>query len=153
MNLDIFDRAILGALQDNANLTNAQLSERVNLSASQCSRRRTSLEAMGIIEGYRAILNAEKLGFGMRAITRVNLVGHSEEHDRAFSKFIEAQPAIRAAYSVSGSADYVLEVHVRDLGEFAEFTHKHLLVHTSVAEVRSEIVLNTKKESRKLPID
>ena len=153
MAIDSFDYAILGALQDDASLTNAQLSEIVNLSASQCSRRRSTLEGLGIIEGYKAILNADALGFGMRAMTRVNLVGHSSGHDAEFSEFIEKQPAIRAAYSVSGSADYVLEIHVRDLGEFAEFIHKHLLVHPSVAEVRSEIVLKTMKETRRLPID
>jgi len=152
MAIDSFDNAILDALQDNASLTNAQLSEIVNLSASQCSRRRSALEALGIIEGYRAILNAEALGFGMRAITRVNLVGHSSGHDDEFSKFIEERREVRAAYSVSGSADYVLEIHVRDLGDFAEFVHKHLLVHPSVAEVRSEIVLKTMKEKRRLPI-
>ncbi len=152
MTIDSFDKAILGALQGDASLTSAQLSEIVNLSASQCSRRRSSLESLGIIEGYKAILNAEALGFEMRAMTRVNLIRHSSGYDEEFSKFIEGEPAIRAAYSVSGSADYVLEIHVRNLGEFAEFIHDRLLVHRSVAEVRSEIVLKTMKERRQLPI-
>lgn len=51
-NFDRYDRLILEALQKDGALTNAQLSERVNLSASQCSRRRLALEAAGVIEGY-----------------------------------------------------------------------------------------------------
>lgn len=150
--IDSFDYAILDALQGDASLTNAQLSERVNLSASQCSRRRSALEKQGLIQGYQAVLNAEALGFGLRAVTRVVLAGQQENHDEAFSRFVETQPAVRAAYSVSGEADYILELHVRDLPEFAEFIHKRLLPHPSVAQVRSEIVLKTMKERRLLPL-
>ncbi len=150
--VDEFDRAILRAVQADASLTNADLSERVNLSASQCSRRRSALESAGLIKRYGAELNAEALGFGLRAIVRVNLKSHSESSDEGFSAFLDAQPQVRAAYSVSGDADYVLEVHVRDLGAFAEFVHRHLLVHPQVGQVRSEIVLKTTKEDRALPI-
>ena len=150
--IDSFDIAILEALQADGSLTNAELSERVNLSASQCSRRKASLEKQGLISGYQAVLNAEALGFGLRAITRVVLAGQQENHDAAFARFIETQPAVRAAYSVSGEADYILEVHVQDLSVFADFIHQRLLAHPSVAQVKSEIVLKTLKERRKLPL-
>lgn len=152
LRIDSFDIAILNALQGDSSLTNAELSEHINLSASQCSRRRAALEAQGIIAGYQAVLNAKALGFGLRAITRVSLAGQQENHDEAFSRFVETQPAIRAAYSVSGEADYILEIHVRDLPDFAEFIHKRLLPHPSVAQVRSEIVLKTMKDRRLLPL-
>lgn len=152
INLNKFDRAILDALQKDASLTNAQLSEKINLSASQCSRRRSALEAQGIIQGYSAILDAEALGFGLRAITRVNLTSHSAGVDEGFAKFLDQQPQVRAAYSVSGDADYVIEVHVKDLNDFANFMHKKLLVHPSVGQVRSDIVLKTMKEKRHLPL-
>ena len=73
MDMDAFDRAILKALQADASLTNAALGEIVNLSASQCSRRRLALETAGVIVGYTARLDPGKLDFGMRAIIRVNL--------------------------------------------------------------------------------
>lgn len=152
MAIDSYDKAILRALQADASLTNAQLSETVNLSASQCSRRRSTLEANGIIKGYGAILNAEALGFGMKAITRVNLVGHDAGYDDDFVGFVNSEAAVRAAYSVSGDSDYVLEIFVHDLEEFADFIHTKLLVHPSVGQVRSEIVLKARKERRQLPI-
>jgi DNA-binding Lrp family transcriptional regulator len=153
MNIDDFDRAILKALQADSSLTNAALGEIVNLSASQCSRRRTVLEMEGVIAGYSARLDPIKLNFGMRAIIRVNLRGHSAQEDNTFVEFVRRQPAVITAHSVSGDADYVLEVLVRDLEAFADFIHHRLLPHPQVAQVRSEIVLKTIKSTQGLPLE
>ncbi|MFN0113391.1 MAG: Lrp/AsnC family transcriptional regulator [Paracoccaceae bacterium] len=151
--MDGFDRAILKALQQDASLTNAALGDRVNLSASQCSRRRAALEAAGVIAGYSARLDPAQLGFGMRAMIRVNLRGHSQKEDDSFIDFVRRQPPVITAHSVSGDADYVLEVLVRDLASFAEFIHNRLLPHPQVGQVRSEIVLKTIKPAQGLPLD
>lgn len=148
MDLDGFDIAILSALQRDGAMTNAALSEVVNLSASQCSRRRAALEQAGVIEGYSARLSAARLGYGLRAIIRVNLSAHGQGREGDFARFVAAQPQIRSAFSVSGDADYVLDVRVRDLDAFADFVHRHLLPHPQVSQVRSEIVLRTLKDER-----
>ena len=149
---DSFDRAILGALQRDGALTNAQLSEIVHLSPSQCSRRRAALEKSGAIRGYTARLDGRVLGFGIRAFARVNLRSHGAAGDRDFASFAAAQPEVRAAHSVSGDADYVLDIRVRDLEAFAAFVHQDLLPHPQVAQVRSEIVLKTMKEGEALDL-
>lgn len=146
MQLDSFDIAILVALQHDGSITNAALAEVVNLSASQCSRRRAALEQAGVIEGYSARLSAVKLGFGLRAIIRVNLSSHGQGKESDFARFVASQPQIRSAFSVSGDADYVLDIRARDLEAFADFVHRHLLPHPQVAQVRSEIVLKTLKD-------
>ena len=148
MNLDSFDIAILSALQKDGAMTNAALSGAVNLSPSQCSRRRAALEQAGIIEGYSARLSASRLGYGLRAIIRVNLASHGQGKEGDFARFVAAQPQIRSAFSVSGDADYVLDVRVRDLDAFADFVHRHLLPHPQVSQVRSEIVLKTLKDEK-----
>jgi DNA-binding Lrp family transcriptional regulator len=153
MDMDAFDRAILKALQADSSLTNAALGEIVNLSASQCSRRRAALEASGVIAGYSARLDAALLGFGLRAITRVNLRAHSQKEDEGFVDFVRRQAPVITAHSVSGDADYVLEIFVRDLTAFADFIHNHLLPHPQVTQVRSEIVLKTIKSAHILPLD
>lgn len=152
MDLDSFDCAILNALQRDASLTNAALAEVVNLSASQCSRRRSALEAAGLIEGYGARLDRAALGYGLKAITRVNLHAHNATADGEFARFLGGHHQVRAAYSVSGDADYVLEIVVRDLAEFAAFVHEELLPHPGVTQVRSEIVLMTMKENGPLAL-
>jgi len=146
--LDRFDIAILAALTRDGAMTNAALAEVVNLSASQCSRRRAALEQAGVIEGYSARLNAAKLGYGLRAIIRVNLSSHGQRKEDDFARFVASHPQIRSAFSVSGDADYVLDVRVPDLEAFADFVHRHLLPHPQVSQVRSEIVLRTLKEDR-----
>lgn len=152
MPLDRYDRLILDALQKDGALTNAQLSEQVNLSASQCSRRRAALEAAGVIEGYRARLDAGKLGLGIRVVVRVNLRTHAKTADMDFSAWIERQPEILAAFSVSGDADYVLHVRSRDLESFSNFLHERLLQRPDIGQVRSDFVLKTLKDSDALDL-
>lgn len=152
MELDGFDVALLAALQRDGSLTNAALAEVVNLSASQCSRRRAALEQAGVIEGYAARLSAAKLGYGLRAIIRVNLSSHGQGKEDDFARFVASHLQIRSAFSVSGDADYVLDIRARDLDAFADFIHRHLLPHPQVAQVRSEIVLKTLKDEREVAV-
>ncbi|WP_042247527.1 Lrp/AsnC family transcriptional regulator [Paracoccus sp. PAMC 22219] len=150
--MDRFDSTILTALQRDGALSNAALAQVVGLSASQISRRRAALEAAGLIEGYAARLSAGKLGHGFRAVIRVNLRGHGQGREDEFARFVAGQPMIRQAFSVSGDADYVLDVRARDLEAFADFVHRHLLPHPQVAQVRSEIVLKTLKDEGGVPV-
>ncbi len=143
--LDSFDITILAALQRDASLTNAALSERINLSASQCSRRRSALEKAGYIRGYRAELDARKLGYAIEAFTRVTLAAHSETTADDFKTYLAAMTEVHQAHAVSGDADYILHIVVRSLDEFADFIHHRLLPHPQVSQVRSDIVLRTIK--------
>lgn len=153
MSLDRFDKLLLDALQKDGALTNAELSQKVNLSASQCSRRRSALEDAGYIDGYAARLNALQLGFRFRAIVRVNLQGHGKGTETQFARWVERQPEIQSAFSVSGDADYVLQVRTHDLDSFSEFMHEKLLIQPQVAQVRSDIILRSTKDSALLDIE
>jgi len=144
--LDSFDHAILNALLKDGAQTNAQLSEKVGLSTSQCSRRRARLENDQVILGYQAKVNNQALGRDFRAVTRINLTFHSEDKATAFNAFVAQNREIEAAYSVSGDADYILLIITESLTAFAEFVHTKLLPLPNVAQVRSEIVLVTLKE-------
>ena len=143
--MDEFDRTIANALQRDASLTNAQLAEIVNLSPSQCSRRKSALEDSGVIQGYTANLNPKAMGYNLRAIVRINLSSHGGTSDNRFSQFLSTCDEILEAHSVSGDADYVLNVHVHSLDSFADFIHNKLLPHPCVSQVRSEIILKTLK--------
>lgn len=152
MLIDRHDRQILHALQKDGSLTNGQLSELINLSPSQCSRRRMALEEAGLVAGYHARLDAAKLGIKVRAIVRVNLRMHDRDTDKNFSAWLERQPEVQSAFSVSGDADYVLDVRVRDLERFSDFVHDRLLIQPQVAQVRSDFVLRTLKDSEVLEL-
>lgn len=148
MSMDALDLRLLSLLQNDASLSNAELAERVGLSASQCSRRRAGLEAAGYIRGYRADLDARKLGYTIEAFTRVTLAKHSEATAEDFARFLAGLHEVQDAHAVTGDADYVLHIRVRSLDELAEFVHKRLLPNAVVAQLRSDIVLRTIKEDR-----
>lgn len=149
---DSYDVRILDALQKDGSLGNNKLAEIVHLSASQCSRRRAALEKAGVIEGYRACLNTKALGLNLHAIVRLNMKNHDENSDRALSNWFGLQPEIQSAFSLSGDADYILTVRVADLEVFSHFIHEKLLRQPQIAQVRSEFVLKTLKDSPVLPV-
>lgn len=150
--LDGFDLKLLAALQDDGRLTNAELAERIGLSASQCSRRRIRLEESGIIKGYVARLDAERVGFPVMALVQVVLGTHSNDNARKFAAFVDTVAEIQEAYAVTGEADYVLKVVVASLPDLAGLIADTILVHPTVSHVKSSIVLSRLKSVQRLPL-
>src|SRR6201996_4270605 len=152
ISVDGFDLKILGALQDDGRLTNQQLADLVGLSASQCSRRRTRLEQEKVIAGYHAELASEPLGFGLIAFIHITLATHSPDNAKRFRALVNRVDEIQEAYALTGDADYLLKVVLRDLKSLSDIVNNVLMPHQSVAHVRSSIVLDRLKESAKLPL-
>jgi DNA-binding Lrp family transcriptional regulator len=150
--LDSLDLRLLAALQDNGRLTNQEIGERIGLSPSQCSRRRVALEEAGLIRGYRADLAAEALGFRLLVFINVTLAAHSRDNARAFRDLIARVDEVQEAYALTGDADYLLKVVVRDLKDLSVLVNDVLLPHGTVARVRSSIVLDRLKESARLKL-
>src|SRR6266508_2496259 len=100
--IDQFDRKILALLQGDARLTNNDLSERVNLSASQCSRRRQRLEEDGYIRGYRAVLDRDRLGFSLVNVISVTLVTHNRDNAQRFGELVARLPEVQEAHALTG---------------------------------------------------
>ena len=150
--LDQFDRKILALLQGDARLTSNDLSESVNLSPSQCSRRRQRLEDDGFIRGYRAILDRDRLGFSLVSVISVTLSTHNRDNARRFGELVSRLPEVQEAHALTGEMDYFLKVVTPDLKSLAEFVNGVLLPHESVQHVKTAIVLETLKETAALPI-
>ena len=150
--IDGFDRKILALLQADARLTNNDLSEKVNLSPSQCSRRRARLEAEGYIGGYRAVLSRERLGFGLVNVITVTLATHNRDNAVRFAQLVRRLPEVQEAHALTGDMDYILKVVTRDLKALSEFVNGVLLPHDSVQHVKTAIVLDTLKEENALPL-
>jgi len=151
--MDLFDLKILAALQDDGRLTNFELADRVGLSASQCSRRRAALEQQGAVESYHARLSAERLGLGVLAFVQVALSAHSRANLARFVKLVQGLPEVQEAYSLTGEADYLIKLVVKDLRALSQILNGVLLQHDSIAHVRSSVVLNRLKEGAILPIE
>jgi DNA-binding Lrp family transcriptional regulator len=152
MHMDAFDRKLAASLQGNGAQTNQELADAVGLSPSQISRRRQQLEADGVITGYEARLSPTKLGFGVRVFVHVTLARHSPQNSRRFADLVRLTPEIQEAHALTGDSDYLLKLAVRNLKELSVLINETLLPHESVDRVRSEIVLETLKESTALPL-
>jgi len=149
---DSFDLRILDALQRDSARTNADIGEKIGLSPSQVSRRRARLEEEGIIRGYRADIDGARLGFTLTVFIHVTLATHSRDNARRLRDLVRLTPAIQEAHALTGEADYLLKVAVAGLKELSDLVNEVLLPHEAVERVRSEIALETLKDSREWPI-
>ncbi|MCI4568035.1 Lrp/AsnC family transcriptional regulator [Lysobacter sp. CFH 32150] len=150
--LDRTDLLLLAELQRQGRLTNAELAERVHLSASACLRRVQRLEREGVIAGYRAEVDPERLGLGLQAFVRVQLNRHDSAAITAFSDFVNSWDEVVACHALTGDMDYLLQVVVHDLEHFSRFLLDRLLNQAGVADVNSSFVLRTVKVFRGLPL-
>ena len=152
IDLDRIDLQLLAQLQQAGRQTNAELAERVHLSPSACLRRVQRLEREGVIAGYRAEVDPERLGLGLQAFVRVQLKQHDAGSVATFARSVNDWPEVVACHALTGDMDYLLQVYVRDLDHFSEFLLDKLLNAAGVADVNSSFVLRTVKEFRALPL-
>jgi DNA-binding Lrp family transcriptional regulator len=152
MCVDDFDIRLLKALQEDGRLTNNELADRIGLSASQCSRRRTALEQSGVIRSYHAVLSAEAVSLDVLVFIQVGLATQSPDSGDAFVKLIDSIEEVQEAFSLTGDADYLVKMAVPDLKTLSHILNDVLLPHRSVAHVHSYVVLDRVKETTRLPL-
>ncbi|MEM8792994.1 MAG: Lrp/AsnC family transcriptional regulator [Pseudomonadota bacterium] len=116
--MDDIDRRILQELSRDGRQSNAELASRIGMSPSACLRRVQELERTGIIKGYRAILDAAKLGRSFVAYLMVGLSDHSKAGQQAFERAMEAAPQVVECHNVTGTVEYLLRVEVADLAAY-----------------------------------
>lgn len=150
--LDRTDLTILALLQREGRISNAELAERVNLSASATLRRVQRLETEGVIAGYGARLDPLKLGLGLQAFVRLQLARHDRESIAQFVAQVQAWDEVVACHALTGDMDYLLHVVVADLDHFSRFLLDHLLASAGVDDVNSSFVLRAVKDTRALPL-
>ncbi|MFM0200904.1 Lrp/AsnC family transcriptional regulator [Paraburkholderia fungorum] len=159
--IDAIDRRILAILQENGRLSNQEIAERINLSPSPCLRRIRRLEESGVIRGYVALLDAQKLGLDLLAYVNVRLEKRSDPalrprggttHADLFRAAVQTWPEVVACHAMTGDMDYLLRVQVEDMAHFSRFVQDQLLHHPSVIDVKTSFSLEKFKETTALPI-
>ena len=150
--LDRTDLALLAVLQGEGRISNAELAEKVKLSASACLRRVQRLEREGVIAGYRAEVDPARVGLGLQAFVRVQLAKHDAAAIADFSAKVNAWDEVVACHALTGDMDYLLQVAVEDLAHFSRLLLDRLLNDAGVADVNSSFVLREVKRSRRLPL-
>jgi Lrp/AsnC family leucine-responsive transcriptional regulator len=144
MQIDRFDQHILEVLQKDGRINNQDLAERIGLSPSPCLRRVRALEEAGLITGYRALLDAKKLGLTLMALVHISMDKHTPERFANFEAAVVVLPEVLECLLITGQdADYQLKVVVRDMDHYQALLLNQLTRIDGVTGVHSSFVLRS----------
>ncbi|WP_136443885.1 Lrp/AsnC family transcriptional regulator [Pacificoceanicola onchidii] len=146
--LDEIDQRIIRELQRDGRLSHQDLSEKVGLSPSPCARRIKRLEAEGIIKGYIAQIDEQRMGYGMSVFVSVKLDKQVDDQLINFEKAIAAFPEVVDCWLMTGGFDYLLRVAVADLADFERFLTSRLTKVGGVSSIESSIPVRRVKDQR-----
>ena len=143
MSLDPMDRRLLDALQKRGRISNAELAEKVNLSASACHRRVQRLEAEGFINRYVALLDPRKMGVPATVFVEITLSTQADDVLEAFETAVARIPDVLECHLTAGKADYILKIVAEDTEDFARIHRQYLTRLPGVAQMQSSFSLRT----------
>ncbi|MFT6268686.1 MAG: DNA-binding Lrp family transcriptional regulator [Alphaproteobacteria bacterium] len=149
--MDQTDRNIIRALQKNARMTNQELADTVNLSPSPCLRRVRSLEHEGIIRSYTLEVDNEAFGLPVTVFVRVQLEKHTQDVVAHFETKIKEQENVLECFVMTGRADYLLKVVVKDLHDYENFVRHSLHSIGSIASIDTSFAYGVVKKTTLLP--
>lgn len=153
MDLDKLDRRILRELQADGSITNADLAERVGLSATPCARRVKRMQDGGLITGQVIVLSPAALGLKLSALVQVSMDRHTPDRFERFEAEIAKHPEVVECLLITGqSADYQLKVIVPDMDYYQEFLLNTLTRIEGVADVHSSFILRKVLDTTALPL-
>jgi Lrp/AsnC family leucine-responsive transcriptional regulator len=150
--LDRIDRRILSELQKDGRLTITELAGRVGLSPSPCLRRVKLLEERGIISGYVAVVDQNRVGLEVNVFASVRLERQREEELERFNAAVATWPEVMECYLMTGTRDYLMRIVVGSLGEYERFIKEKMSRLTGVASIESSFALSRVKHTMVVPV-
>lgn len=150
--LDRYDIAILRELQQDARLSNAELANRIGLSAAPTWRRVKWLEEQGFITGYRATIDRRKVGLGVLAFVRIDAERHTAASTRELEDAIGQVPEVVSCHYISGSGTFQLQVMATDLDAFSHLSLHALMNMPHVKDLHTSFALSEVKAGGVIPL-
>jgi Lrp/AsnC family transcriptional regulator len=151
--LDAYEKRILRLLQEDASLSNAEIAEKVGLSASPCWRRIDRLEREGFIKRRVALLDRRKVGLNAQIFAQVKLNAHGRANLDEFAAAIRDLPEVLECYVMMGSVDFLLRIVAPDIEAYEKLFFNRLSQLPGVQEVNSTVALSEIKATTALPLD
>lgn len=152
LDLSATDRAIIRVLQQDCRLSNAQLAERVGMSASACWRRVRMLEEAGVISGYAATVDPDRAGLEFQAIVHVKLARHDREAVKRVMTELNIRSEVVECYAVTGQYDYHLRVLCADMATYRSFLDDFLFRLPAIESAQTNVVLEAIKRRSVIPV-
>jgi len=150
--LDPYERKILREVQQDANLTTAELAERIGLSPSPCWRRVDRLERECVIRKRVALVDRRKVGLNAHIFAQVKLNAHGRANLDEFSAAIRGFPEVLDAYVLMGTVDFMLRIVAEDIDAYERFFFEKLSKLPGIQEINSVVALSEIKSTTELPI-
>lgn len=151
--LDRYDKRILTLLQADGRMSNQDLADAIGLSPSPCLRRVKALEEAGLITGYRALVDAKKLGFSLMALIYISMDQHTPERFASFESGIAAIPEVLECLLITGQqADYQLKVVVADMDGYQDLLLNKITRIKGVTGVHTSFVLRKVVNKTEVPV-
>ena len=151
--LDEIDRKILRHLQEQARISNADLADRVGLSAAPCLRRVRGLEERRVIRKYVTLLDPAAVNMGVTVFVQISLDLQVEGRLEIFERAVMRRPEVLECYLMTGDADYLVRVVVPDVAAYERFLKDTLTRIEGVAGIKSSFALKQVKYSTVLPLE
>lgn len=149
---DFIDRRILEILQENAKITNAQLSKEIGLSPAPTLERVKKLENNGVIKSYHAKLDPAEIGLGVSTFITVTLVGHKKDFIARFVERINSIPEVIECHHITGAGDFLLRVVSSDIASYQKLILEVISEIPEIDDMQSTVILSTFKDSKVMPI-
>lgn len=149
--MDNTDYKILAILQEDASLSVAEISSRVNLSQTPCWRRIQKLEEQGVIERRVAIVNPDAIGLGLSIFVEIETGDHSAEWLQRFEQAVSDMPEAMEVYRMAGDVDYLLRIVVSDMAAYDAF-YRRLIELVPLKNVTSRFAMERVKSTTAYPM-
>ncbi|MBS0572681.1 MAG: Lrp/AsnC ligand binding domain-containing protein [Proteobacteria bacterium] len=145
--LDRFDQAILRALSGDGRMAVTDLARRIGLTKTPTQARMKRLEALGVIAGYRAVLNPIRMGLAHVAFVEVRLSDTREVALQAFNRAVQAVPEIEECHMMASSFDYLLKVRTGDIAAYRRVLGERISTLPHVASTSTFVAMEAVKEA------
>ncbi|TCS38859.1 Lrp/AsnC family transcriptional regulator [Reinekea marinisedimentorum] len=149
MKIDRINEHILQVLKKDGKITNTVLAEKVGLSPSACLRRVQELENQGVISGYRAVINSQKLGKGFIAYAEIGISPHTKVAQTQFEEAITLAAEVVECHNVTGTFEYLLRIETNDMAGYKQFHSEVLGNIPSVSAISTLVVMDSPKDDRR----
>lgn len=145
---DRYNDLILRSLSSEGRISNTKLADKVGLSPSACLRRVQELEDLGVIKGYRAILDRDALNRSFLAYVTVGLSNHGIKSHKEFEKVMQDAVQVTECHNVAGAFEYLLRVEVKSTTDYKKFHAEVLGSLPQVNSITTYLVMNSSKDER-----
>lgn len=150
--MDQSDYKLLATLQKNARTSIQELADHIGASTASVQRRLKILRDDGVIQKEVAVLDQQKLGFGITAVVSVELERDRLDQIDAFKRKAKQDGQVMNFYCIAGDGDFVMIVVAKDIRDYEAFTHQFFFADKNVRKFRTSIVISTEKATLELPI-